>query len=100
MVLSLIGTILFSIAVEIGAVMFTRFVVSKSLVLGAMTTGFMAIGQFVPTIVIVRHYDWMMWPAAGGHIIGFFIGMKIPVRAESGTAGPTTGAGSQNSGPS
>lgn len=93
--------LLYSALIDVGAVIYTRSVQHKNVPLGALVTGCLAALNWASIWMVARHDDELLVVASViGHVGGFVAGMVVPVRGESERPSPTTGPGSQSSGPS
>jgi hypothetical protein len=92
---------IYSMLLDMGAVLYTRSVQSKRLLLGMLVTGMLATLSWGSIWLVMRENDGMLMViSVAGHVVGFAIGMLLPVRVESQTDGPTTGPRSRSSDPS
>ena len=98
--ISWLGIFIFSMVVDIGAVLFTRSVHLRRIGVGMMTTGTIAAANWLSILLVVKENGNLIVPSIIGHMAGFVVGMLVPLSDGSGTAGPTTGPGSQSSDPS
>jgi hypothetical protein len=90
---------LFSVFVDLFAVQFTEAVRTRNYLTGSLSTAAIASMNWISTIWVVKYDSGLAVPAIMGHVVGFLLGTWL-LPSGSGTAGPTTGPGSQNSDPS
>lgn len=91
----------YSALIDAGAVLYTRSVQSKNVLLGMFTTGGLAALNWASIWMVTRQADrGLMLASIAGHVVGYAAGIFVPVRGECGTGRPSTGTGSQSSDPS
>lgn len=102
--MSWILTLLFSLVIDVGAVVYTRSVQKSKLLLGMFVTGTLAALNWAVLLMVVKQDDGLVIPSIVGHVAGFAIGMMIPVKdQEHGVCQrchPTTEQAPQSSDPS
>lgn len=80
---------LFSVGADFGAVLFTRAVQLKKILFGTLTTGILAALNWFSILLVFKQDDDLVYPAIVGHMVGFVIGMIVPVGDESEKERPT-----------
>jgi hypothetical protein len=90
----------FSLAIDSGAVLYTRAVQKRRIVVGTLTTGALAMLNWLSILMVVDKNSDLMWASTGGHMVGFVLGMLLPLADASERSRPTTEPGSQSSDPS
>lgn len=96
---------LFSAVIDVGAVLFTRSVQLKRMLVGILTTAAIAFMNWSSILLVTKHDDSLVTPSILGHVFGFVVGMLVPIRDASEDdvcrrCHPTTEPGSQSSDPS
>jgi hypothetical protein len=71
---------LFSAAVDVGAVLFTRSVQMKRMLVGVLTTAMIAFLNWSSILLVTKHDDSLVTASVLGHAFGFVVGMLIPIR--------------------
>jgi hypothetical protein len=95
----------FSLVIDIGAVIFTRSVMGRRILVGMLTTGTLAALNWGAIWLVMKQDDTLMIPSVVGHVVGYAVGMLIPLRETSQhdvcqRCHPTTEQVSQSSVPS
>lgn len=92
---------IYSFLIDVGAVIYTRSVQSRNVLLGALMVGTLAALNWASIWTVMRQGDSRLMVASViGHVGGFVVGMFVPLRDGSETGRPTTGTGSRSSDPS
>ncbi len=89
-----------SAVIDMGAVIFTRSVQHQRIAIGTITTGTLAALNWLSIWLVVKHDDSLIVPSIIGHMVGFVVGMLVPLKDASRKGDPTKGQGSQSSDPS
>lgn len=99
--MSYILIFIYSVLIDAGAVLYTRSVQGKNILLGAFATGTLAALNWASIWMVTKHDDQgLMAASIVGHVVGYVLGISVPVRAASETGRPTTETGSRSSDPS
>lgn len=80
---------LFSLVVDVGAVLYTRSVQLKHVVIGMGVTGMIAAANWMSIWLVVKQDGNLIIPSVVGHMVGFVLGMVVPLPSGSGKARPT-----------
>lgn len=78
--LSWIAIFVFSLVIDVGAVIFTRAVVGQRLLTGMITTATIAALNWGAIWLVMKQDDTLIIPSIVGHVVGFVVGMLIPLR--------------------
>lgn len=106
MTLILVFVFVFSVLMDVGAVVFTRSVGERRMLAGILSTLFLGALNWASIWLVVKQDDELMVLAAIiGHPVGYVLGMILPLRGDVDhdvcqRCHPTMGQGSRSSGPS
>lgn len=82
---------LYSFLIDVGAVLYTRSVQGKNIVLGMFVTGTLAALNWASIWTVMKQNDQALMAASVvGHVAGFAFGMLLPLRDASQKERPTT----------
>lgn len=102
-----IKVLAFSALIDMGAVLFTRAVGDRRILVGAFVTMTLALLNWAIILDVTKQDSGLVTPSVIGHVLGFVVGMKLPLHGrddrEPGVCErchPTRGPGSQSSDPS
>jgi hypothetical protein len=104
-VLNWVIIFVFSLIIDVGAVVFTRSVMGRHILVGMLTTATIAGLNWAAIWLVMKQDDSLIIPSIVGHVVGYAVGMLVPLR-ESEDRGvcqrchPTTAPVSQSSDPS
>ncbi len=69
-----------SLIIDVGAVIFTRSVVGKHIVLGMFTTATIAALNWAAIWLVMKQDDHLIIPSVIGHVVGYVVGMLLPLK--------------------
>jgi hypothetical protein len=103
--LSWLAIFAFSLVIDVGAVVFTRSVMGRRLLIGMFTTGSLAGLNWAAIWLVMKQNDALIIPSIVGHVVGYAVGMLIPLREDAVSdvcqrCHPTTEQGCRSSDPS
>lgn len=102
--LNWLAIFVFSIVIDIGAVVFTRSVMGRNLPLGMFTTGTLAGLNWAAIWLVMKQDGALIIPSVVGHVVGFAVGMLVPMKESADgvcqRCHPTTAPVLQSSDPS
>lgn len=81
MTLIWIKVFLFSALIDMGAVLYTRSVGEKRIVIGAFVTMSLALLNWLLILDVTKEDEGLVTPSVIGHVVGFVAGMLLPLRS-------------------
>jgi hypothetical protein len=69
-----------SVVIDVGAVLFTRSVLGRHIVLGVFTTTTIAALNWAAIWLVMKQDDTLVIPSIVGHAVGYVVGMRLPLK--------------------